>query len=118
MRDLLYSEIATIQGMKNLPDKPDLAIPAGRKLCENLLKPLQHTFGRIAVRSAFRSSEVNAYGCLHRLSCASNEKNRARHTWDKRSADAKIGAVTNIVVPWLVDRLDQGVTWTAMAWDP
>jgi hypothetical protein len=116
MRDFLYSEIAAIEGMANLPDDPDLAIATGRELCENLLEPLQDTFGRIAIRSAFRSSEVNAYGCLHRLSCASNEKNRARHTWDRLSADGKMGAVTSVVVPWLVDRLDHGVTWTAMAW--
>jgi hypothetical protein len=116
MRDFLYSEIAAIHRMKNLPDDPDLAIAAGRELCERLLEPLQDTFGRIAIRSGFRSSEVNAYGCLHRLSCASNEKNRARHTWDRLSRDGKMGAVTSIVVPWLVDRLDHGVTWTAMAW--
>lgn len=116
MRDFLYSEIAAIEGMKNLPDDPDLAIAAGRELCENLLEPLQDTFGRIAIRSAFRSTEVNAFGCLHRLSCASNEKNRARHTWDRLSADDKMGAVTSVVIPWLVDRLDQGVSWMAMAW--
>lgn len=44
------------------------------------------TFGRLAIRSSYRSPEVNAYGCLHRLSCASNERNLARHTWDKRNA--------------------------------
>jgi hypothetical protein len=29
MREFLYSEIAVIQGMLNLPDDPDLAIAAG-----------------------------------------------------------------------------------------
>ena len=78
MRDFLFSEIAAIEGLSNLPDDPELAIAAGRGLCENLLEPLQATFGRIAIRSAYRSPEVNDFGCRHRLSCASNERNRAR----------------------------------------
>src|SRR5882757_3671935 len=77
MREFLYSEIAAIEGMVNLPDDPDLAIAAGRGLCENLLEPLQATFGRIAIRSAYRSPEVNGFGCIHKLSCGSNERNRA-----------------------------------------
>ncbi len=56
------------------------------------------------------------FGCARRLSCASNEKNLARHTWDRRSNDGSMGAATSIVVPWLVDRLESGATWQAMAW--
>ena len=33
MRDFLYSEIANFHGIPNIPDDPDLAIAAGRKLC-------------------------------------------------------------------------------------
>jgi len=33
MRDFLFSEIAAIHGMANLPDDPELAIAAGRQLC-------------------------------------------------------------------------------------
>jgi hypothetical protein len=113
MRDFLYSEIAAIQGMANLPDDPDLAIAAGRELCRNLLEPLQATFGRIAVRSAYRSPEVNAYGSRHRLSCAANEKNLGRHIWDRRSRDG-MGALACVVIPWLVDRMEAGVPWRAM----
>jgi len=65
MRDFLFSEIATIHGMNNLPEEPDLAIAAGRGLCENLLEPLQKTFGRLAIRSAYRSPKVNAFGNAH-----------------------------------------------------
>jgi hypothetical protein len=115
MRDFLYSEIAAINGMSNLPDDPATAIAAGKGLCENLLEPLQATFGRLAIRSAYRSPEVNGFGCKHRLSCASNQKNIARHIWDQRSGKG-IGAVTSVVIPWLADRLDSGVTWQAMAW--
>jgi hypothetical protein len=117
MRDFLYSEIAAVQGMVNLPDDPDLAIAAGRGLCENLLEPLQDTFGRLAVRSAYRSPQVNEYGCAHRLSCASNEKNLARHTWDRRNSQG-MGALTSVVVPWLLERIerDDATTWQSMAW--
>ena len=111
MRDFLHSEIAAMNGMANLPDDPDLAIAAGRKLCEDLLEPLQATFGRLAIRSAYRSPEVNAYGNAHFQNCGSNERNRARHIWDQRSRDGGMGAMTSVVVPWLVDHLEKGVTW-------
>jgi hypothetical protein len=116
MRDFLYSDIAQVHGLKNLPDDPGLAIAAGTMLCEQLLEPLQATFGRLGIRSAYRSPAVNAFGCKHYRSCASNERNRARHIWDQRSKDGGMGAMASIVVPWLVDRLDEDVTWQAMAW--
>jgi hypothetical protein len=116
MRDFLYSEIAAMQGMRNLPANPDLAIEAGRNLCEHLLEPLQATFGRLAIRSAYRSPEVNGFGNAHNLSCASNERDRARHTWDRRDAEGRMGAMTTIVIPWLLDRLGSGSTWQSMAW--
>ena len=40
MRDFLYSEIANFYRIQNIPDDPDLAIMAGRKLCEEALEPL------------------------------------------------------------------------------
>jgi hypothetical protein len=116
MRDFLYSEIAAIQGMANFPDDPNLAIKAGRGLCQNLLEPLQATFGRIAIRSGYRSPEVNGYGNTNDLSCASNDRDRARHIWDQRSRSGVLGAMATIAVPWLVDNAEKGVTWQAMAW--
>ncbi len=113
MRDFLYSEIANVHGFSNLPDDPDLAIEAGRRLCEELLEPLQATFGRLAIRSGYRSPQVNGFGNAHDLSCASNEADRARHIWDQRDAQGCMGAMTSLAVPWLVDR---GGSWTAMAW--
>ena len=62
LRDLLYSEIAQTCGMPNIPDNPELAIAAGTHLCEELLEPLQMQFGRISIRSAYRSCEVNQLG--------------------------------------------------------
>jgi hypothetical protein len=116
MRDFLYSDIAQVHGLTNLPDDPGLAIAAGTMLCQQLLEPLQATFGRLGIRSAYRSPAVNAFGCKHYRSCASNERDRARHIWDQRSKDGGMGAMASIVVPWLVDRLDEDITWQAMAW--
>jgi hypothetical protein len=110
MRDFLYSEIAAVHGLSNLPENPDLAIAAGKQLCEQLLEPLQATFGRIAIRSAYRSPTVNAYGNRYYSSCASNERNFSRHIWDRP------GAMACIVVPWLLDHADKGISWQAMAW--
>lgn len=62
MRDLLYSEISQIHGIPNVPDYPDLAIETGTQLCTTVLEPLQETFGRISIRSAYRSPAVNAKG--------------------------------------------------------
>jgi hypothetical protein len=115
MRDFLYSEIANFHGIPNLPDDPDLAIAAGKRLCEELLEPLQATFGRVAVRSAYRSPRLNAYGNAHYGNCASNQRNHARHIWDRRDARG-MGAMACIALPWLVDRMQAGTPWQAMAW--
>jgi hypothetical protein len=36
--------------------------------------------------------------------------------WDRRDKNGRMGALTTVVVPWLVDRMAEGVTWQAMAW--
>jgi hypothetical protein len=82
MRDFLYSEISNFYGIPNLPDNPARAIEAGQHLCRELLEPLNATFGRIAIRSAYRSSSVNAAGNENGHNCARNEANYARHIWD------------------------------------
>lgn len=75
MRDMLYSEVAMIHGLNNAPDDPDLAIKAGKRLCEELLEPLQDHWGRIAIRSAYRSCEVNGFRN------AMQRKKKAGYTW-------------------------------------
>lgn len=99
MRDFLYSEIAAIHGLNNAPDDPDLAIAAGTRLCEELLEPLQDSFGRIAIRSAYRSEEVNAFGHANGYNCASNDANCAGHIRDRRDARGMRGAAACLVVP-------------------
>lgn len=117
MRDFLHSEIANFYGLRNIPDDPAWAIEVGERLCQELLEPINATFGRIAIRSAYRSCEVNALGNAKGHNCASNENNFGHHIWDR--PDAKTGAkgaTACIVVPWFADRYEAGADWRAMAW--
>lgn len=115
-RDFLYSEIANHFGMQNIPDDPDLAIAAGSKLCEELLEPLQDQFGRLAIRSAYRSVDVNGFGNANKLNCGSNESNFAAHIWDRLDPAGHMGATACIVVPWFADQYEQGADWRSLAW--
>ena len=103
MRDFLYSEISAVHGIPNIPCDPELAIEAGQGLCDNLLEPLHCIFGRVVVRSAYRSPVVNAFGNDAGFNCGSNEWNRAKHIWDWRGGDGSIGATACIVIPWFID---------------
>lgn len=117
MREFLYSEVANFHGIPNLPDDPDLAVSVGKRLCEDLLEPLQATFGKVVIRSAYRSCEVNGF-CNQQqrekkkgYTCASNEANFAGHIWDRRDADGYAGATACIVIPWFADRYENGADW-------
>jgi hypothetical protein len=116
MRDFLYSEIANWYRMQNIPDDPDLAVDVGKKLCEALLEPLQERFGRLAIRSAFRSCTINQLGNEKRHNCAKNEDNYAAHIWDRRDVNGRRGATACVVVPRFADFLDNGGDWQSMAW--
>lgn len=116
MRDFLYSEIANHYGVRNVPENPDLAIQNGRRLCEELLEPLQNTFGRIAVRSAYRSPAVNELGNEKGHNCGSNAKNFAAHIWDHPDAEGGMGAMACVVVPWFLDKYEAGADWRGMAY--
>ncbi|KKN94846.1 hypothetical protein LCGC14_0184230 [marine sediment metagenome] len=115
MRDFMYSEISGFHGQPNIPDDPDLAIENGRAFCTSLLDPLEETFGRIAVRSGYRSAALNAYGNRHKLNCAANDNPIECHIWD-RGAGAQAIAGASIVVPWFADQYDQGRDWRDLAW--
>ena len=116
MREFLYSEIANWHQLRNVPDHPGHALRVGRELCTELLEPLQMRFGRVHIRSGYRSTAVNAFGNENQLNCASNEKNYAGHIWDYPDAGGHYGATACIVVPALTDYIAQGGSWTAMAW--
>lgn len=116
MRDFLYSDIAAIHRLSNVPDDPELAVRAGSKLCQELLEPLQAAFGRIAIRSAYRSGEVNALGNARGYGCASNDRNYAAHIWDRLDANGCMGATACIVVPGFWDKFQAEGDWRKLAW--
>lgn len=116
MRDMLYSEIANFHGIPNIPDDPDLAIHTARQLCETLLEPLQDAFGRISIRSAYRSPAVNQFGNENGLSCASNAANYASHIFDFLDENGHCGATASIVVNSFTDYYETTGDWQAMAW--
>lgn len=115
MRDFMYSEISGFHGCPNVPENPDLAIENGRAFCTALLDPLEETFGRVAVRSGYRSPELNRYGNENRLNCARNDHPLECHIWDRGSGGAAI-AGASIVIPWFADQYDQGRDWRDLAW--
>ncbi|MEM6636686.1 MAG: hypothetical protein AAF667_12430 [Pseudomonadota bacterium] len=112
MREFLYSEIANIHRLPNLPQNPDLALKTGRMLCTELLDPLEETFGRVSVRSGYRSPDVNGFGNANRLNCARNDNPLECHIWDRE--DMVAGA--SIVIPWFADHYSDGRDWRDLAW--
>ncbi|MGV8937804.1 MAG: hypothetical protein ACOH2J_11825 [Allorhizobium sp.] len=116
LRDFLHSEISNFYRIPNLPDDPDLAIEAGTQLCQQLLEPLQQTFGRLHIRSGYRSAEVNGYGNRNKLNCSTNAATAADHIWDRRDAEGCMGATACVVVPWVWDRYAAAGDWQKLAW--
>jgi len=118
MRDFMYSEISQIEKIPNIPDNPDLAIEAGKALCENILEPIQDVLGRICIRSAYRSCAVNAKGAENKnqYSCARNEANYAGHIWDMKDSDGFMGATACIVVTSFLPYYEKTGDWQALAW--
>lgn len=116
LRQFLHSEIGAAFGIPNIPDDHELAIEAGRRLCENILEPLTETFGPLIIRSGYRSARLNAFGSAQGLNCASNEKNYSHHIWDHRDKNGHMGATACIVIP----RFNAGETdldtWQELAW--
>lgn len=115
MRDFLYSEIGNMHGVLNVPPNPELTIAHGRKLCTELLDPLEETFGRIAIRSGYRSPTLNAYGNRHKLNCAANDNPMECHIWDRGSGQQAI-AGTSLAIPWFADQYEKGRDWRDLAW--
>lgn len=115
MRDFLYSEIGNMHGVANVPPDPDLALENGRMLCTELLDPLEETFGRVAIRSGYRSPSLNRYGNDNRLNCAANDNPIECHIWDRGTGEQAI-AGTSLVIPWFADRYEKGRDWRDLAW--
>ena len=116
MREFLYSEISQIEKLSNIPENLELAIASGKNLCEKVLEPIQQQLGRISIRSAYRSREVNAKGAEKEYNCAKNESNYAKHIWDVRDADGYMGATACIIVTSFIPYYEKTGDWTALAW--
>ena len=116
MRDFLFSETASALGISNLPTDKELAVKAGKGLCDSVLEPIQDVWGRIHVRSAFRSQNVNQTGNELGANCAINEKNYAGHIWDVKDAHGNCGATACIVIPAYLDYYAETGDWTSLAW--
>ena len=115
MREFLYSEISQVHGIPNMPDDPELAIAAGKALCENVLEPIQDRLGRISVRSGFRSVAVNAKGAENQKKYRCGADNSACHTWDRKERGF-MGATACVVVTSFVPYYHLTQDWTALAW--
>jgi hypothetical protein len=91
--------------------------PIVKKACPQsvLHRATSATFGRLAIRSAYRVPAVNDFGNAHALSCANNEKNRAAHISDQRNESGCMGATACIVVPWFADRYASTGDWAPLA---
>lgn len=118
MRNFLYSEIGNFHGVPNLPEDPDLAIAAGRRLATELLDPLHETFGSVAIRSGYRSPRLNHFGATKARpqKCSANPKNYAGHIWDRRDEKGRMGACVSVAIPWFADRYATGRDWRDLAW--
>lgn len=113
MREFLYSEIANIHQLQNIPNDPDTVIERGRAFCTDLLDPLHETFGCVSVRSGYRSAELNRFGNENKLNCARNDYPGECHIWDRPGSPI---AGASIVIPWFADQYAKGRDWRDLAW--
>ena len=116
LRDFLYSEVAALHGLSNIPDDPDLAIAAGEQLCQQLLEPLQAVFGPLALRSGYRNQALNKFCNDAGYNCARNTATAANHIWDLRDERGSMGAMVTVVVPAFLAEYEKTCDWRPMAW--
>lgn len=116
MREFLHSEIAQIHGLVNAPNDADLAIASGKALCENILEPLQTAWGKVHVRSGYRSEAVNQLGNEKKFNCSNNINNYAAHIWDVRDSNGHSGATACIVIPKYQSYYEETGDWVSLAW--
>jgi hypothetical protein len=122
MREMLYSEVANLYGLPNIPDDPDRAIAAGEQLCRLILEPLRRAFGHVGVRSAYRSPTVNDF-CHQRYKqgdracfCSDNGYNRARHIWDQPDDQGFAGATASVVLHAYLEHYEKTGDWQSLGW--
>jgi hypothetical protein len=117
MREFLYSEISQIKNIPNIPHYPETALMNGQKLCSEVLEPIQDKFGRLSIRSGYRSPEINNLGAANKnkYKCASNQRNYSKHIWDYPDSSGFFGAMTCIVVPSYLAHYQKKGDWQTLA---
>lgn len=117
MREFLYSEISQIKKTPNTPHFPEIALINGRKLCSKVLEPIQDRFGRLSIRSGYRSPEINQLGAANKnkFKCASNQRNYSKHIWDYPDTNGFFGAMACIVIPSYLPHYRKESDWQTLA---
>ncbi len=117
LREFLHSEISQHKGIPNLPHFPDIAIKNGRRLCHDILEPIQAYLGKIHIRSGYRSPEINEIGARNnnQYGCSSNPRSYSGHVWDYADNHGKYGATACVVVCSYVDYFESTGDWQSMA---
>ena len=114
-RDFLYTEIGNFYGKQNIPINKDLFIQNGKSLCQNILEPITKIFGKISIRSAYRSPHINEIGNQKNHNCGSNQSNNAGHIWDTKDDQGFCGATICIFLPWFNDNFTKDEDWVELA---
>ena len=117
LREFLHSEISQAENVPNIPHHPEVAVEVGSRLCNEVLEPIQAALGKIHVRSAYRSPEINEIGASNKnqYNCSSNERNYAGHIWDYPDKDGHHGATACIVICSYVDYYEESGDWQSLA---
>ncbi|HEU0310037.1 MAG TPA: hypothetical protein VFR36_02290, partial [Sphingomicrobium sp.] len=87
-----------------------------------VLEPLHDRFGRVSIRSAYRSPELNGF-CNQRYVagdtacwCTDNGSNAAKHIWDRRDEAGHLGATATIVIPAYLDHYERTGDYRPLGW--
>lgn len=101
MRDFLYSSNAAARGIPNIPEKPEVAVRAGRALCERVLEPLRGKFGNFAITFGYQCREA-LERCLPVSSQKLGPTSSNPHQWDRGTFGDDIYARVD-VLPYAVE---------------
>lgn len=94
MRDFLHSNYNSVAGICNYPEKPEIVIAAGKKLCELVMEPIIAKWGRVFI--------TFGYQCRHGVETANPNAKTKRtssnpHQWDRGTFGIKPYARVDIL---------------------
>jgi len=109
LRDFLYSTESTALGFPNLPEDPLMVINAGKALCEKVLEPILHHFGRFAITFGYQC-RTGIERHMSQKKRLENPRSSSPHQWDRGTWGNQVYARVD-VLPFCVE--DGEVTKTA-----